>query len=80
MATKQMTVRELYDALAELLPEHGDLPVVSEGCDCDGDVGEAKIRLHFGKSVCYLTRFEVEYLDGPNAQNEVVVPDLGPLP
>jgi len=40
---KQITLRELYDTLRPLVEQYGDFPVVSEGCDCDGDVGGVEV-------------------------------------
>lgn len=37
---KPISLRELYEMLGAVVEKHGDLPVVSEGCDCDGDVGD----------------------------------------
>ena len=54
LGKKQITLRELYDNLGLLVDKFGDYPVVSEGCDCDGEVGGISIE---GDSV-YLHRVD----------------------
>lgn len=43
LGKKQITLRELYDNLGLLVDKFGDCPVVSEGCDCDGEVGGVSV-------------------------------------
>lgn len=39
-----MTARELRDALSKAIEDgHGDQPVVTEGCDCDGDAFDVSV-------------------------------------
>lgn len=44
LGNKQITLRELYDTLGLLVEQYGDRLVVSEGCDCNGDVGGVTLR------------------------------------
>ena len=37
-----MTAREVLAALSKLDESQLDLPVATEGCDCDGNVGEVR--------------------------------------
>lgn len=39
--TATMTVRQVHELLGRLLAEHGDKPLLTEGCDCIGDVKDA---------------------------------------
>ena len=56
---RTMKVKELIEKLQCMDPE---LPVVSEGCDCDGEVVDAQLipayGLRDGKTVVYLARGE----------------------
>lgn len=57
---KVMTARELLRALETLTEEQKDLPVYTQGCDCDGDLKGVEViqgdyRLD-GKDCIYLTR------------------------
>jgi hypothetical protein len=45
LGNKQITLRELYDTLGILVEQYGDRLVVSEGCDCNGDVGRDGLTL-----------------------------------
>lgn len=38
-----MKLKELIQELKKLEEVHGDLDIVTEGCDCDGDVGEVTL-------------------------------------
>lgn len=51
---KQITLRELYDTLGHLVAQHGDCLVVSEGCDCNGEVGGVEVN----GDVVYLHRVD----------------------
>ena len=44
MIEKQLTVCELRDLLTKLVEKGvGDLPIVIEGCDCDGKAGNVDL-------------------------------------
>jgi len=46
MDKKQLTVSELRDLLTKLVDEgKGNLPVVIEGCDCDGKAGDIDLEI-----------------------------------
>jgi hypothetical protein len=47
-----MTARELIAALEKLTEEQKDWEVATEGCDCDGDVGEVSVQ----KDYIYIER------------------------
>jgi len=48
----KISLKEMYDQLTPLLEKYGHLPVIMEGCDCDGLVGAVIVF----ESGCYLAR------------------------
>lgn len=44
-----LSVRELIEALKNVPEENLDLPVITEGCDCDGDVKGIELDLETGR-------------------------------
>lgn len=44
-----LSARELLEALKNIPPEHLDLPVMTEGCDCDGSVKCITLDLEVGR-------------------------------
>jgi hypothetical protein len=49
-----LSARELLEALANIPDENLDLPVMTEGCDCDGNVRMVELDLEYGR--VYLER------------------------
>ena len=60
-----MRVIELIHKLEEMLSDHGDLEVFTEGCDCDGDIG----LVSFTKENTYKNR-----ASGKNIPKEITTP------
>ena len=76
-----MTARQLAEALMQLPEEVQNLPVTTEGCDCDGDAGSIEVRFEGYVRDVYIKRaIDTVFIQGLPSYRppEDLVPEWSP--